>query len=136
MVTMMLGALMLPAQAAGDAPAKLELFANEQFYKSQKGEEQTFTGTLMRVEKKGGGIGIGRFNPYYLVMETGGKKTTREVYGGGKPDVLAPYVGKQVKITGKAVDMEVIGKIHNEIWPARLEVILAEKKNPAPAEAA
>jgi hypothetical protein len=37
-------------------------------------------------------------------------------------------VGKKIKLTGKAVDMEVEGTVHKEIWPARLELIAAEKK--------
>jgi hypothetical protein len=105
-----------------EPPAKMELFAREGWYKEQKGDEKDFVGTLERV--KGPEIGFGRFNPYRLKMN----RDTREVYVGGKPDVLAPYVGKTVKLTGKAVDMEVEGRMHREIWPARLEVVADEKK--------
>jgi hypothetical protein len=100
--------------------AKKDLFAAEQWYKDQDGKEMEFTGKLERV--KGGGIGFGRMNPYRLVM----KDDTREVYIGGKPEILADYLGMQIKLAGKAVDLDVEGKKHREIWPARLEVI-AEK---------
>src|SRR5204862_6913242 len=61
-----------------------------------------------------------------------------EVYVGGKPDLLTPFVGKRVKITGKYVLMEVEGRTHREIWPARIEAEPAatpppEKTAPAPA---
>jgi lipoprotein NlpI len=114
--------------AADDPPAKLELFAKEGWYKSQKGAEKDFVGVLHKMDKKKGVVGIGRFNPYYLVMEADGKTATREVYVGGKPDILTPYVGKKIKLTGKAVELEVVGKVHHEIWPARLEVLVDKKK--------
>jgi hypothetical protein len=112
-----------------EPPARLELFAKEDFYKNEKAKEQDFTGVLEK-EKGGGGIGFGRFNPYRLVMTVEGKKSVREVYVGGKRDVLDSYVGKTVKVTGKPVDMEVEGQQHHEIWPARLEVIPADKPKP------
>ncbi len=103
-------------------PDKLELFAREDWYRDARGKEQDFVGKLEKV--KVGGIGFGRMNPYRLVM----KKETREVYVGSKPQLLAPYVGKTIKLIGKPVDMEVEGKEHHEIWPARLEVV-SEKKS-------
>src|SRR5690349_18758279 len=113
----MMAALVL-ALAVGyaDPPAKepapkLELFAKEDWYKKQDGKEQDFVGVLEKV--KGGGVGFGRMNPYRLVMA---KDNVREVYVGGKKDILDAYVGKKVKLTGKAVDMEVEGTKHKEIW--------------------
>lgn len=107
-----------PADRVKLAP-RLELFAKEGWYKEQEGKEQEFVGILRNADKKGG-VGFGRFNPYRLEMM---RDEVREVYVGGKPALLAPYVGTQVKITGKAVDMEVEGRRHREIWPARLEVV-------------
>ncbi len=138
-----------------DPPAKKELFAKEDWYKDQKGKEETFTGTLQK--KKGdGGIGVvQRFNPYQLVTthmvtvpvtravevaeNVNGvivKKTVtvtelraetcmlaRDVYVGGKKDILDAYVGKTVKLTGKAVSMELEGAKINEIWPATIELV-------------
>ncbi len=118
-----------PAAAADEPPAKLELFAKEGWYKSQEGKEQDFVGILHKIERKKGVIGFGRFNPYYLVMEAAGKKSQREVYIGGKPAILAPYVGKKIKLSGKPVDLEVEGRNHREIWPARLVVLAPPKKN-------
>lgn len=140
-------------------PAKKELFANEQWYKDQKGQEMEFVGVLSR--QLGNGPGIGRFNPYRLtitetvpvevevvrdVVQNGQvfkvleKRTVleqrnviREVYVGGKPDLLAPYVGKKVKFMGKPVNMEVNGRQHNEIWPARIEVVPDKKEPPKPS---
>ncbi|HYT93589.1 MAG TPA: hypothetical protein VEL76_33025, partial [Gemmataceae bacterium] len=51
-------------------PAKKELFANEGWYKSQKGEEQAFVGVLQKIDRGKGVAGFGRFNPYRLVMNT------------------------------------------------------------------
>jgi hypothetical protein len=126
-----------PAKA--DPPAKMELFAKEDWYKGQAGKEETFTGTLEKLDRGKNVVGFGRFNPYRLTMtDSAGKKTVREVYVGGKTDLLDPYVGKKVKLTGKAVDMEVEGSQHHEIWPARLEVVAGgaskeEKPDKAPA---
>ena len=132
----MLTNLLLAALAAGpvaaepakEPPAKLELFAREDWYTGQKGKEEEFVGVLMFKDRGKGVVGFGRFNPYTLVMADGAKTTEREVYVGGKPDLLKPYVGKKLKLTGKAVDMEVEGRDHHEIWPARLEVVPAEKQ--------
>src|SRR4051794_11499507 len=50
----------------GEPPAKRELFAKEDWYKDEKGKEQPFVGVIKM--EKGGGVGIGRFNPYRLNM--------------------------------------------------------------------
>jgi hypothetical protein len=116
-----------PVKVDKDAPAlKLELFAKEDWYKDEKGKEEDFVGVLQFKDRKGV-VGFGRFNPYTLVTGDGDKKTVREVYVGGKPDLLTPYIGKKLKLTGKAVDMEVEGEKHNEIWPARLELLADDK---------
>jgi hypothetical protein len=130
MTSLVLAVLTVPAaEPAKEPPAKLELFATEDWYKSQKGKEADFVGVLMFKERPKDVVGFDRFNPYTLVMTDGTKTTVREVYVGGKPELLKPYIGKRVKLTGKAVDMEVEGKDHREIWPARLEVVPAEKKD-------
>lgn len=115
-------ALVMAPMLVGAEPTekKVPLFATQKWYQNQKGKEQPFTGKLIRL-KGGGGIGFGRFNPYRLVM----KKDTREVYIGGRPQLLAPYIGKEVTIIGKPVDMEVEGSRHREIWPAALVLAAA-----------
>jgi hypothetical protein len=115
-----------PARA--ELPAKKELFAREEFYRNQEGKEETFIGTLRKSDRGKGVVGFGRFNPFRLEMNVNGKADVREVYSGGKSELLDPYVGKRVKLTGKAVNMEVEGRNHREIWPARLEVLPDNKK--------
>jgi hypothetical protein len=134
MLTTLLMTLLVPVgqdkkadPSKDDPPGKKELFAKEDWYRSQEGKEQEFVGVLEK-SKDAGGIGFGRMNPYRLVM----KGDTREVYVGGKPQILADYVGKTIKLTGKAVNMEVEGNKHREIWPARLEVVPAVKKEDSP----
>ncbi|HVS38364.1 MAG TPA: hypothetical protein VMS17_22590, partial [Gemmataceae bacterium] len=76
-----------PQSAAADKdapPAKLQLFADDSWYKNQKGEEKDFTGALSRAPAPPNAvIGAGRFNPYRLTMtDDKGKQTEREVYAG------------------------------------------------------
>src|SRR5262249_41447425 len=131
----MLATLMTAVLAvAADPPAKLELFAKEEWYKNQAGKEEEFVGVLKFTDRGKNVVGFGRFNPYTLEMTKGDQKTIREVYHGGKPDLLKPYIGKTIKLTGKAVDMEVEGKNHHEIWAARLEVVDAPKEPKPPSE--
>lgn len=107
-----------------EGPEPVELFAAEAWYKDQAGKEQDFTGLVVEFGRAGR-VGFGRNNPYRLLVE-GDKPDLREVYVGGKPDALRAFVGKRVKLTGKAVEMEVEGNLHREVWPARLVVLDAE----------
>lgn len=110
---------------AADPPASKELFAKEAWYKDEKGKEGTFTGVLQEAPRA---KGTGRANTYRLEM---GDKKYREIYTGGKDAVLKPYVGYTVKFTGKAVDTEVEGTEHAEIWPAFIELVpLPPKADP------
>jgi hypothetical protein len=138
-VSLILGSLIAPP---GDEVArvalkdKVELFAAEDWYKSQAGKEEWFEGTLQHFPLPEGTATIGRYNAYRLKMD----KDTREVYVGAQGKLLLPYVNKQIKLQGKAVELEVVGKVHREIWPARLEVVKAAPKPgaafvPAPAPA-
>jgi hypothetical protein len=116
-------------------PARKEIFAKEDWYKSQSGAEKAFVGILRKLERKGDTVGFGRFNPYRLAIQAKGKQDDiREVYVGASLQALAPYVGKRVKLMGKAVEMEVEGTIHREIWPARVEV-LENKADPSESPA-
>ena len=113
---------------AADPPASKELFAKEAWYKDQKGKEQAFAGVLQYTPKAKDAVGFGRYNAYRLEM---GDKKYREVYVGGNEAILKPYVNYMVKITGKAVDMEVEGTKHAEIWPAFIELVpLPPKADP------
>lgn len=105
---------------AADPPASKELFAKESWYKDEKGKEQTFVGVLQFSPRAKEAGGTGRFNAYRLEM---GDKKYREVYVAGNEAVLKPYIGYTVKFTGKAVDTEVGGAKHLEIWPAYIELV-------------
>ena len=130
MLSAMLAAVLIAPVAADrkEPPSKIELFAGEGWYKDQKGKEEEFVGVLQFKDRPKDTVGFGRFNPYTLDMSDGKTKKVREVYVGSKPDLLKPYIGKKVKLIGKAVDMEVEGKKHHEIWPARLEVVPEKKE--------
>jgi hypothetical protein len=102
------------AGAPPAAPAKngnwSDLFAGEAWYKQQKGEEQTFTGTLEGV-KPAGATTLMRNAQYRL--------GNRTLYTGAKRvPALDALVGRAVEIKGKAVDMELEGQSVREIWPA------------------
>src|SRR4051812_12306185 len=97
---------MSPDPDPNRAAAGRELFANEGWYQEAEGKEQAFVGVLRRVDRGAGVAGFGRYNPYRLHMDGG---AVREVYVGGQLDVLTPYVDKKIRLTGKAVDMEVEG---------------------------
>ena len=130
MLSAMLAAVLIAPVAADrkEPPSKIELFAGEGWYKDQKGKEEEFVGVLQFKDRPKDTVGFGRFNPYTLDMSDGKTKKVREVYVGSKPDLLKPYIGKKVKLIGKAVDMEVEGNKHHEIWPARLEVVPEKKE--------
>jgi hypothetical protein len=139
MLAMLTASLLLAAPPAGEPtlradrdapPAKLALFADESWYKNRKADEQDFVGVLSRVPERTATVGVSRFNPYRLTMNLKGKQTEREVYAGAPPEYLAPYVGQTVKLIGKAVETDVSGKTHAEIWPALLEVVGAAAERP------
>jgi len=123
-------ALAVLAVLAADPPAKKDLFAAEAWYKEQAGKEESFIGTLVHKPLPDGVAVLGRHNAFSLEVVAGRKKTIFEVYSGGKDELLKPYAGKKVTITGKRVDIEVVGRNHREIWPARLAVVPAKKEEP------
>lgn len=101
--------------------AKKELFANKEWYKNQEGKEEEFIGILHYIPPVKGVIGFNRSNPYRLELLN--KKESREVHVGGDIAILKEYDKKKVKLIGKEVRMEVEGTVHNEIWPAFLELV-------------
>lgn len=115
---------------APDGGKTVKLFADEAWYKQHPGEEQAFEGMLEKVDR-GGAFGFGRFNPFRLTL----KDDTREVYMGGQLRTLEPFVGKRIRLRGKAVEIGVEGKRHREIWPAEL-VVLATVAEDSEAEGA
>jgi hypothetical protein len=136
------------APAPNEPAAKKELFAQEEWYKAQKGDEVPFVGVLQSSKSENRADTVQHFNPYrlqmqveekntveYVVMLVGGgqevrsvvevqtKTVVRDVYVGDKTKLLDPYTGKTVKLIGKAVETEIEGRTFHEIWPARLEVV-------------
>ena len=102
-----------------EAPAKpavvpaewVKVFADENWYKQQAGEEQVFKGKLAGIPEAGGASTLMRTS-YYTLGE-------RTLYTGGKRiQALDALVGRAVEIRGKAVDMELEGQKVREIWPA------------------
>ena len=78
-----------------------QLFADEDWYKGQHGKEQSFEGILKYKPRDKGALSFGRYNPFVLHMIVASKPTFREVYVGGKEELLRPYAGKAVRLIGK-----------------------------------
>src|SRR5262249_16107316 len=113
---------------SADPPASKELFAKEAWYKDEKTKEQTFAGVLQYTPRAKDTVGTGPFKGYRLEI---GDKKYREVNGAGNESALKPYVNYMVKFTGKAVDTEVEGTKHLEIWPGFIELVpLPPKADP------
>lgn len=119
--------LALYCAVAGDVPAVSQLFADEQWYKQARQQERVFEGVIRKEPSPM--ATSGRWNPVRLHSN---QRQMWEVYLGAKTDILDAYVGRQVRITGKAIDMNVEGQEHREIWPAQIELVVAPagaKKN-------
>jgi len=103
-----------------EEPASVALFADAAWYKDQPAKEETFVGVLTRFTRTGP-IGP-RFNAYRLILD-GTAPDLREVHVADKGDAVAPFVGKKVKLVGKAVETDADGRRLREVWPARLVVL-------------
>lgn len=110
------------APEAPAAPKPLVLLAGTDEYKAAKGMEAVYEGAI---ENNPGDGTVGkptRFNAYRFKGKDGtGKEFVRELYVPGKAFLLASFVGKRVRITGKLADTAADGKVYAELWPARLE---------------
>ena len=120
----------LAATPAADEPATpkpVVLLAGTDEYKAAKGTEAVYEGV---VENNPGDGTVGkptRFNAYRFK----GKDFIRELYVPGKAFLLASYVGKPVRVTGKFADTAADGKVYAELWPARLEEATVVAATPA-----
>lgn len=104
------------ANAATEAPAGWKkLFADEDWYRGQKAPERLFTGVLNATKQNPNLVTtLQRTSLYSLDRRT--------IYtGGSRVDVLDKLVGKVVTIRGKAVEMELEGRVLLEIWPAAVK---------------
>jgi hypothetical protein len=113
-----------------DVKAWQKLFADEEWYKKQKGEEHVFGGTLEGLPVDSGMNMMMRASFYKL--------GARNLYtGAGKVAALDALVGKKVEIRGKAVEMDLEGQKLRELWPATVREAGADAAVPgAPDEAA
>ncbi len=91
-------------------------------YKTAKGAEAVYEGVIEN-NPAGGTVGKPtRFNAFrFQGKDADGKGFVRELYVPGKAFLLASYVGKRVRITGKFADTAADGKVYAELWPAQLE---------------
>src|ERR1700722_10271068 len=89
------------------------LLAGGDEYKAAKATEAVYEGD---VENNPGDGGVGkptRFNAYRLKgKDKDGKEFVRELYVPGKAFLLATYVGKHVRVTGKFIDTGADGKTY------------------------
>ena len=109
-------ALAASAGAASVAPAPWEnLFAEEDWYRQQAGEEQVLRGKLEALAPPQAST---------LMRSALYKLGDRTIYTGAKKlPALDGLAGKTVEIRGKAVDMELSGQAVREIWPAAIRPV-------------
>jgi hypothetical protein len=105
----------VPRQEAGRTSQRL--FADEPWYSASEASEQTFDGVLMANPEVPARPTFHRVNRYVL----NGERASWEVYTGGHDDGIEAFAGRRIRLIGKAVETNVEGRVHREIWPARLE---------------
>jgi hypothetical protein len=112
----------------------LVLLAGSDEYKAAKATEAIYEGV---VENNPGDGAVGkptRFNAYRLKgTDAAGKEFTRELYVPGKAFLLASFIGKRVRVTGKFAESSADGKVNQELWPAQLEEAIAVAAAPPAA---
>jgi len=97
----------------------VKVYADENWYRQQAGEEEVFRGKLEAVEPPQADT---------LMREALYKLGDRTIYTGGKKlPALDALAGKQVEIRGKAVDMELSGVAVREIWPGAIRPLMEDK---------
>jgi hypothetical protein len=113
-------AVSAPAPDEPAGPKPVVLLADSDEYKAAKAAEAVFEGAI----ENNPGDGVGkptRFNAYRLRgKDAAGKEFVRELYVPGKAFLLAAFVEKRVRVTGKFVDTPADGKVYAELWPAQL----------------
>ncbi len=108
--------------AAPAAPKPLVLLAGTDEYKAAKATEAVYEGVVDNNPADGAVGKPTRFNAYrFTGKDAAGKVFVRELYVPGKAFLLASFVGKRVRITGKFANTAADGKVYAELWPARLE---------------
>lgn len=93
----------------------VRLFADEDWYKKQKGQERQFTGVLNAIKQDPNVESTLQRTSLYSLDSY----VKRTLYTGGKKvNALDALAGKYVTIRGKAVEMKLEGHVLREIWPA------------------
>jgi hypothetical protein len=101
-------------------PDVLVLFAADPEYRAARGTESTYEGTLQFHREPG------RTEHYRLLGQDGvGKPVVQELYLPKRASELAVHVGQRVRIVGKVLSVEIDGKAREQLWPARLERLVA-----------
>ena len=115
----------LSVTAADDAaaPKPVVLLAGTDEYKAAKGTEAVYEGVIDNNPGDGAAVGKPtRFNAYrFAGKDAAGREFARELYVPGKAFLLAAFVGKRVRVTGKFADTTADGKVYLELWPAQAE---------------
>jgi hypothetical protein len=121
------------AAEPAEGQAVVPLAAGEAWYKGAKGDELPFEGVLERNPGSGKLGPPTRYNAYRLAwIDAAGHPGGREVYLPEKAYLLEEFLGRKVRLVGKAIDSEADGKTYRELWPARLEVLDVVARKPAP----
>jgi hypothetical protein len=124
------------AAAPEESAAKpLVLLADTDEYKAAKPAEGVYEGAVENNPGDGTAGKPTRFNAFRLKgKDADGREFVRELYVPGKAFLLAPYVGKRVRVVGKPVDTAADGRTYTELWPARLEEVAAVAAAPPKAD--
>ena len=127
----------LASAPAPDEPGEVKpvvLLAGSDEYKAAKATEAVYEGV---VENNPGDGAVGkptRFNAFRLKgKDAAGKEFIRELYVPGKAFLLASYIGKRVRVTGKFAETAADGKVYQELWPAQLEEAVVVTATPPKA---
>lgn len=95
--------------SGADQPEWTSVFADEDWYKTQAGPEEVYTGKL--VGDKPTEVSTLMRDAYYSLGD-------RTVFTSGqKHPALDRLVGQDIEVRGKAVDMELEGQSLKELWP-------------------
>ncbi len=122
-----------PASEEPAAPKPVVLLAGTDEYKVAKGTEAVYEGVIDNNPADGTIGKPTRFNAYrFTGKDADGKEFVRELYVPRKAFLLAAFVGKRVRVTGKFADTTADGKVHSELWPAQVEEIAVAVAPPLP----
>lgn len=102
--------------AEGTVSAMTDIYAKEDWYRSELVEERSLVGVLRERDPQLSPWGRGYF--YTLVID----QEELPIYTGKREPALTPFIGNTVVIVGKLVDRELPDSttFNGEIWPASI----------------